>query len=191
MEFRSDKARLVFRRALLQTRRATGVFTAGYGYLKSPEELHPDEPMHRITASVLHGRSIGADGQAASAVVWGVNRHGDDSKPTHSFLVENETIVDRKNTVFGRAELIQKTGEDLVLGENAQPDEALSSRRCPAGIYPRARAPPVGNDWFWRGRDAEFRAEVARRMYGSRNPVGTFLFLRFVHSTLERARCSR
>src|SRR5215211_6213802 len=67
--------------------------TAGYGYLKSPEALHPDEPMHRITASALHGRAIGTEGQAASAVVWGVNRHGEQSPATHSFLAENETIL--------------------------------------------------------------------------------------------------
>jgi hypothetical protein len=159
--------------------------TAGYGYLKSPEALHPDEPIHRITASVLHGRSIGADGQAASAVVWGVNRHGGDSKPTHSFLIENETILDTRNTIFGRAELIQKTGLDLALAEYSQPvfGADLSEKRFNLGALQlgyirelvRLRWATIG---VGGAGTLNFVPKSLEEVYGSRNPVGTFLFLR-------------
>lgn len=161
--------------------------TAGYGYLKSPEALHPDEPIHRITASALHGRMIGADGQAASAVVWGVNRHGGESKPTHTVLVENETILDRKNTVFGRAELVQKTGEDLSLSESSQPildgSVDLSEQRFNVGVLQLGYIRELARlGWATIGLGGSgtlnFLPKSLEDVYGSRNPVGTFLFVR-------------
>ena len=152
----------------------------GYGYLKSPEALHPDEPLHRITASALHGKAIGTDGQTASAVVWGVNRHGDESNTTHSILFENETIFDRKNTLFGRAELVQKTGDDLVLGDDI-PDAA--EKRFNVGAVQvgyireltRFRWATVG---IGAAGTLNFVPKSLEEVYGSRNPIGTFVFLR-------------
>src|SRR5438874_2445186 len=89
------------------------VFAAGYGFLKSPEALNPSESVHRLTASVLHGRILGMDGQIATALVWGVNRHS--GRTTNSALAETEAVLDRSNTLFGRLELVQKTAADLVL----------------------------------------------------------------------------
>ncbi|MFL5608619.1 MAG: hypothetical protein ACJ8AD_19340, partial [Gemmatimonadaceae bacterium] len=36
-------------------------FTGGYGFLRSPEALNPGESMHRITASILSGSTLGAE----------------------------------------------------------------------------------------------------------------------------------
>jgi len=46
----------------------------GYGFLKSPEALTPDESVHRLTGSILHGRKVGSEGQWATAAVWGSMR---------------------------------------------------------------------------------------------------------------------
>src|SRR5712671_7160356 len=89
------------------------VFSAGYGFLKSPEALNPLESMHRLTASVLHGRKLGMDGEIATSIIWGANRHS--GKTTHSLLAESEAVLDRRNTILGRLELVQKTAEELVL----------------------------------------------------------------------------
>ena len=98
-------------------------FTGGYGYLKSPEALRPDESTHRITASALHGAKLGADGQWSSIAAWGANKQRG-SDLTHSVLFESEAILDRRNTLIGRAEWVQKSGEELVLDT---PAIALSS----------------------------------------------------------------
>jgi hypothetical protein len=90
-------------------------FTAGYGYLKSPEALQPGESMHRITSSILHGTSIGSEGRIATTAVWGANRHADDDRLSQSGLLETEAILDRSNTVLMRAEVVQKSAEDLSL----------------------------------------------------------------------------
>lgn len=151
----------------------------GYGYLKSPEALHPDEPMHRITASALHGSKVGMQGQTSSAVVWGVNRPANHSKAAHSVLLENETIFDQKNTVFGRAELVQKTGEDLVLDENTRAsDERFNVGALQLGYIrelTRLRWATVG---LGAAATLNFVPPSLEDVYGSRNPTGVFVFLR-------------
>src|SRR6266566_439311 len=75
---------------------------AGYGYLNSPEQLNPDESMHRVTASAMHGARLGTDGQWASAFVWGANKHSTVSGWSNGFLMESEAIFDKYTTLFGR-----------------------------------------------------------------------------------------
>lgn len=104
--------------------------TTGYGYLHSPETLHPEESVKRLVASAMYGRAVGSDGQWASMLVYGQNKHGlrsshafelpshdedEASDRTHSVLLESELVANRKHTIFGRAEWVQKTAEDLVL----------------------------------------------------------------------------
>jgi len=85
-----------------------------YGHLKAPEQLRPDVSVHRITASLMHGRAFGAQGHWASSAIFGANKEkGESLSP--SFLVETNLDLDGVNTVFGRAELVQKSGFDLVL----------------------------------------------------------------------------
>jgi hypothetical protein len=88
--------------------------TGGYGFLKSPEALNPTESMHRVSASLLHGTTLGADGQWSTSLIYGANSHpGHDV--SQSLLVESEAVIDARNLVFGRAEVVQKSAEDLVL----------------------------------------------------------------------------
>ena len=49
--------------------------SASYGYLKQPEALHPEENQHRLGASILHTVRMGRQGEWASAVVYGANKH--------------------------------------------------------------------------------------------------------------------
>jgi hypothetical protein len=84
-----------------------------YGYLASPEELHPDVSVHRLTASAAYTKRLG-DGALAATAVMGRNESS--SEPdTSSWLIEGNYDIDRRNVVFGRAEYVEKTGADLVL----------------------------------------------------------------------------
>ncbi|HYN80154.1 MAG TPA: hypothetical protein VES88_01520 [Gemmatimonadaceae bacterium] len=150
---------------------------AGFGYLKSPEALHPDESMHRITASILHGRKLGSDGQAASTLSWGMNRHGALARATHSILLESEIILDTRNTLFGRTELVQKTGEDLAL------DEDQSLTRFNVGSAQLGYIREVARvRWATIGLGAagtlNFVPASLEPGYGSQTPMGAFFFLR-------------
>jgi hypothetical protein len=154
--------------------------TAGYGYLASPEELAPDESIHRFTASVLHGRKLGADGQWASALVYGANSSSDHGR-SHSVAVESEVIIDRWNTLLARGELAQKSAEELALDEPPFPfpsDRTFNVRSLSLG-YIRE----LGRGWGTTiGLGAMGTVNMVPReletAYGSRTPVGAVVFLR-------------
>ena len=109
--------------------------TTGYGHLKSPEALHPEESVNRLVASAMYGREIGDNGQWASTLVYGQNKHSESSSHTfafpldntsdvpartHSLLLESE-IISNKHTFFARIESVQKSAEDLVLPDSILP----------------------------------------------------------------------
>jgi hypothetical protein len=152
-------------------------FTAGYGYLKSPEELHANESEHRVVASALEGTGIGNDGQWASALVWGANRFSNSSTWSNAVLIESEAILDKWNTIFGRAEYAQKSAEDLVLP--SLPASQLFTVSNVSVGYIREVA---------RGHGATFGVGVQgiinfvpatiESFYGSRTPLGGLIFVR-------------
>ena len=154
---------------------------AGYGYLKSPDALHPDESLHRLTASVLHGGRLGTDGMWATTLLWGANAVAGQSGLSHSVLVESNAALDRYNTVFGRAEYVQKTAEDLVL---SAPQFGLAADRS-FGVasvslgYVRELGQRLGVT-FGVGAlgTVNFVPAALQEPYGSRTPLGALLFVR-------------
>ncbi|MGE5803027.1 MAG: hypothetical protein ACM358_12295 [Gemmatimonadota bacterium] len=154
---------------------STWTLALGHGYLKSPEALSPGESTHRTTASILHGRKIGPEGQLAAALVWGANRHG--GQTTHSALAEAEAVLDQSNTVYGRIDFAQKSAEDLALGS------------FPADTTFRIAAFSLGFiREVIRSRGATFGVGMQGTLnvvpaaldgaYGSRTPIGGLVFLR-------------
>ena len=85
--------------------------TLGYGYLNEVEE--PNEAIHRVVGSVLHGAQIGAEGQVATTLVVGANSHH--SLTTTMSLLESEAVLDGRNTLFARAEVGTKTSDDFAI----------------------------------------------------------------------------
>ena len=162
---------------------------AGYGYLKSPEALNPDESMHRVTASVLHGARLGGDGQLATTVIWGANSHSTQPGWSNGFLAESEAILDKRNTLFGRTELVQKTAGDLVVD---LPTVTRKGTVLPG--FPTNESFNVGTfqlgyireltrtHWATIGLGASetlnFVPASLEPYYGSRNPTGVFVFVR-------------
>lgn len=152
---------------------------AGYGYLKSPEALHPDQSVHRLTASVLQGTSVGSDGQWSTALVWGSNRFSGTTTWSNAVLIESEAILNRWNTVFGRAELAQKSAEDLVLSSSSfAPDRLFSVGNVSLG-YIRELGQGYG---VTLGLGVQGTVNVVpsaiESVYGSRAPLGGLIFLR-------------
>lgn len=161
----------------------------GYGYLRSPEALKPDESMHRITASALHGAQLGADGQWASAFIWGANKHSTSADWSSGFLAESEAIVDSHNTLFGRAEVVQKNAEELVVDIPVTTTNGTvlpplpSAQRFNVGSLQLGYIREVSRThWATIGLGAagtlNFVPAPLEPYYGSRNPTGAFIFLR-------------
>jgi len=155
------------------------VFSAGYGFLKSPEALNPSESIHRVTASVLHGRKLGRDGQIATSVIWGANRHS--GRTTHSVLAESEAVLDRRNTIVGRVELVQKTAEDLVLPAGPggfTPDSTFTVAAMSVGYIREVVRMSKATLGVGFQATLNLVPTELQPFYGSRTPVGGMVFVR-------------
>ena len=80
-----------------------------HGFLHSPEGLHPDEDVHRTSASVTWNLPLGENRNWQSTFAWGRNNPsgGDHGHTTDAFLVDSAVQLGRW-TVFGRAENVDK-----------------------------------------------------------------------------------
>ena len=85
-----------------------------YGYLRSPEAAQPDASLHRATASVTFNVPVFAAGNSATTALVGVNIPSQ-GVVTNSSLLESNLDITEHHSVFGRAELATKTGDDFVL----------------------------------------------------------------------------
>jgi hypothetical protein len=153
-------------------------FTAGYGYLHTPEARHPGESINRMTASILHGRALGESGQWASALVWGANAVHGGGAASHSALLESEAVLNARHTVFGRAEYAQKSAGELDLGAPFVHDDRFGVTAVTAG-YVREVAGGGGGTVGVGGLvtlNAVPRSLEAA--YGSRTPLGAAIFIR-------------
>ena len=164
-------------------------FAGGYGYLKSPEAANPSESIHRITASAQHGRALGRDGQVATTLIWGANKSSELPSMSNSFLLESEAILDRRNTLFGRTEIVQKSAEELVVSDPVTTRNGVLLPGLPANQRFTVGAAQLGyirevarTHWATIGLGAagtlNFVPGPLEPYYGSRTPVGAFVFLR-------------
>lgn len=84
-----------------------------HGFLKSPEELHPDEDINRTTASATYVTTLRNESYFAATALWGLNNiPGQD--PSNAALLE-AILKTRKAAAYLRAEAVQKTGEELAI----------------------------------------------------------------------------
>jgi len=88
-----------------------------YGFIKSPEQTRPNENQNRTTASILYNRASGRDSNLATALVFGQNNTTGEGL-THAYTFET-AFQKQKNTVYLRAEHVQKSGSELALPASA------------------------------------------------------------------------
>jgi hypothetical protein len=165
--------------------------SASYGYLQHPEALHPGENQHRLGASVLHTVRLGREGEWASALIYGGNRHvrpsgGEPGRWEHSLIAESNLQLDRSNSIFGRVEYVRKSAEDLVV-ESGGLDQEFDIGSLEVG-YVRELAAFHGATFGAGTRGAlNLVPRTLEGVYGSRTPVGLAVFLRVRPAPLERA----
>ncbi len=164
--------------------------SASYGYLKEPEALHPEDDQHRLGASILHTVRLGRQGEWASALVYGGNKHVEPSGVTgpweHSIMAESNLQLDAANSVFGRVEYVRKGGEELSL-PNPLSAEEFDIGNLSLG-YIREFAEYRGATFGVGARGAiNLIPEALEDIYGSRTPVGVAVFFRVRPGLLEGA----
>ena len=163
---------------------------ASYGYLKSPEELHPGENQDRVGASVLYTRRIARGGDWASALVYGANKHTAPGQPCqsfgHSVLLETNIQLDDWNSIFGRAEWVQKSAEELAVA-GAETEAHFDVSGIVLGyVREVVQHGGAGLGLGIRG-SINFVPEGLRPAYGTRTPAGIALYARVRPTLLQRA----
>ena len=87
--------------------------------LASPEALHPDEDIRRMTASVMYNRPL-THGEWISTLLYGRNRNLPSQLVWSSYLAESTLRFAERNRVWTRIENVDRTNE-LLLGRDPEP----------------------------------------------------------------------
>ena len=152
-------------------------FTAGYGFLDSPEAMHGGS-MRRMTASAMYGSRTGTDREWTASMVWGANKPAGHDL-SHAILGETEVILDEKNTVLARAEYVQKNVEELLGEESGLDGETRLDISSVSAGYIRELSRQFGTTLGLGVRGTvNFVPSELEEIYGSRTPLGAFIFLR-------------
>lgn len=141
--------------------------SAWYAYLDTPEELHPDESIHRYGTSVLT-----VQGRLNAALVWGANAKLGGGT-SHSALVEGDVEVSRGHHLFTRMEYVRKSAEELVV--------AAGTYDIGSVVFGYLKAWGVGRgEWGLGARGSvAFVPQGLAMEYGSRAPLGVALYARW------------
>jgi hypothetical protein len=146
-----------------------------YGYLPSPEALHPGESLHRYGASAQYGGRGLDRGAWASALIWGANSHG--GHASHSIVAESNLEIGTRNAVFARAEYVQKSAEELVLA-NVDPEREFDVRSLVAGYMREVASIPGGSIGLGGRVAVNFVPRALEPAYGTRTPAGFAVYIR-------------
>jgi len=90
-----------------------------FAHLTSPEELHPEDDVQRMTASVMYNRPF-TRGSWASTLIWGRNHFLPVGENFNSYLAESTLRFADVERVWARIENVDRTNE-LLLGKRPEP----------------------------------------------------------------------
>jgi hypothetical protein len=150
--------------------------SASYAYLASPEALRPTVSMHRATASALYARHVGETGQWAAALVFGANREFGARTQTSALFESN--LEWGRNALFGRAEYVQKTAEELVLA-GAPPDTRYDVTALALGYVRDVITTGAVRGGAGVRLSLNLLPPSLAGAYGGRAPAGLAVFLRW------------
>lgn len=150
---------------------------AWYAYLKSPEELRPDESLHRIGAALLTSKPMGKDGNWSTALIYGANDMLGAGGLQSSLVLESTLEPDGMNSFFGRAEYVRKSAEELVI-TGVPPTTAYNISAVALG-YARTVGTFKGLHFAVGVRGSmNFVPATLEASYGSRTPSGLAVYFR-------------
>ncbi|TCJ17897.1 hypothetical protein EPD60_06335 [Flaviaesturariibacter flavus] len=96
---------------------------ASHGFLRAPEVAHPDEDVHRSTASATFSRRGFGERFINVTALWGMNKSAG-HRGEHAALLEASRTVPRW-ALYSRYEWVQKSTEELNLDEHQYGHDAL------------------------------------------------------------------
>src|SRR5437870_2657019 len=151
--------------------------SAWYAYLKSPEGLHPDESLHRIGAAVRITQRVGNAATSSSALIYGANDQIATGRLASCVVSDSTLDLDGTNSLFGRAEYVRKTAEELVI------PSVPAMTEYDVGALALGYLRTVGTVWGL-GAGVSVRGSLnvvpssLEAVYGSRTPAGLAIYVR-------------
>jgi hypothetical protein len=85
-----------------------------HGFVKSPEELRPDENIYKTTASAIYNKTLSGKSMINATALWGLNKQKDHDGE-NAAMAEAAWRKDR-TAIYTRYEFTEKSAEELVLG---------------------------------------------------------------------------
>jgi hypothetical protein len=151
--------------------------SGSFAYLRSPEGLRPGESVHRVTASVLHARPVGADGSFTASAVYGANRRAAEHASEPSWLAEGNLDFRGRHHAFARAEFVRKEAADLALPPSVGADRVNVGEATLGYAYDLNRGGPFRVGIGVSG-SLNVVPQSLESVYGNRTPGGVAVFLR-------------
>lgn len=160
------------------------------GYIFDHDPLDPGTGMQRYGASLLTVLPAATDGAWSSALVGGINihhhgarAHEHGAEPAKSYHIATSTLLEStyefgdRATIYGRAEQVQKSADDLGFN-GADLMQLFTVRALTVGGTTELVA--AGDLSFGIGArgTVNLLPETLEPTYGTRSPVGFSLFLR-------------
>jgi hypothetical protein len=151
-----------------------------FAHLTSPEDLHPDDDVQRMTASIMYNQPLWR-GSWASTLLWGRNRILQTGQVLNGYLAESTWQFAERNRIWGRIENVDRTTE-LLLGKQPEPvgfDERFLARIQAYTVGYDREVPLVRGLSTALGAQMTFygKPDFLTPVYG-RHPAGVILFVR-------------
>jgi hypothetical protein len=128
------------------------------------------ESLHRFEVSVIH-----VTGGWSTSFIWGANVPTDTRRVLNTALVETNIDLGPRNAVFGRAEYVTRTADELALVGSVSEEVPVGALAL--GYARRLREVRGVGAWLGARGDVDFVPEQLRLFYGSRTPVGFIVYL--------------
>ncbi len=143
-------------------------------YLAEGPGVH-DHAHHRLGLSIMHVAPR-PGGAWTTSLVWGANVPADTRRVLNTALIETNVDLDERNAVFGRAEYVTRTAEELALVGSVS--ETVLIGNVALGYARRIATVRKVGVWFGARGDLDFVPEQLGLFYGSRTPAGVTVYLR-------------
>ncbi len=172
--------------------------SASAARIPDAESAHPGEAIRRVTASMLRSRTSSAGRMASLALIVGANSVGGEHW-TPAVTAEVLHDVWPKTSLFLRGEVVQKSGEELLVDTPPQiapapivdshpPEYVVSALSL--GAVRELTSGSSGSLSFGLRGTLNIVPETLRALYGSRTPLGAVVYLRWRPSRMSMAAMS-
>jgi len=153
-----------------------------HGYVKSPEELHPDENVNKTTASAIYSIDMGNENSLNATVLWGMNKQKQ-HEGENAFMAEGAWHM-RKAAIYTRYEFVEKSAEELVLETAFEEHQLFGNHAFTLGTsydlveFHKTRM-AAGAQWSYYG------APESLNTYYGKNPMAIQVFLRIYPAQMK------